>query len=159
MSSNLHSVIADAEGDMRKVYDLALILHEHLSDADPMSLDMQHALSWPASDLLQAGLALRKSFETMFDLSASGRTEPAPAPMAGTPFIDPAMISHPRIGGDPLDELCLIRDELRVVWLALGNPDEAEAYLIDIREHVNGIANRVDEIVKAASARPSGRAS
>lgn len=69
------------------------------------------------------------------------------------------MINTPRtIHADAVDELCQIRDELRVVWLALGNRDDSEAYLIQIGEHVNGLANRVSEIVKTLSPEPSGRA-
>lgn len=51
------------------------------------------------------------------------------------------------LSSDPLDELCLIRDELRVVWLALGNETD-EGYRSEVREHVNGIANRVSDIVE-----------
>ena len=50
------------------------------------------------------------------------------------------------ISNDPIDELCQIRDELRVVWLALGNETD-EGYRSEVREHVNGIANRVNDIV------------
>jgi ABC-type Fe3+-hydroxamate transport system substrate-binding protein len=49
---------------------------------------------------------------------------------------------------DPIDELCQLRDEMRVIWIALGSQEEAEGYLMSIREHVNGITNRVDEVIK-----------
>lgn len=52
------------------------------------------------------------------------------------------------ISDDPVDELAQIRDELRVVWLALGNNVDGEGYLTEVREHVNGIANRVSDIVQ-----------
>lgn len=52
------------------------------------------------------------------------------------------------ISTDPIDELCQIRDELRVVWLALGNDNQAEAYRVEIGEHVNGIANRIHDLVE-----------
>ena len=51
------------------------------------------------------------------------------------------------ISDDPVDELAQVRDELRVVWLALGNGVDCEGYLSEVREHVNGIANRVSDIV------------
>jgi hypothetical protein len=54
------------------------------------------------------------------------------------------------VSTDPIDELCQIRDELRVVWLALGN-DTDQGYLPAVREHVNGIANRVHDIVEQMS--------
>lgn len=69
------------------------------------------------------------------------------------------------VSTDPVDELCQIRDELRVVWLALGNETDGGdgAYLTEVREHVNGIANRLRDIVEhmsavaleAASAKPA----
>lgn len=55
---------------------------------------------------------------------------------------------------DPLDELCQLRDELRVVWVGLGNEEDAEAYRVEIREHVNGIANRVADIIKTMTEAP-----
>jgi hypothetical protein len=48
----------------------------------------------------------------------------------------------------PADLLCQCRDELRVIWLALGNEEDKDGYRVEIREHVNGIANRVAEIIK-----------
>lgn len=52
------------------------------------------------------------------------------------------------VSTDPIDELCQIRDELRVVWLALGNEEQAEAYRVEIGELVNGIANRIADLIK-----------
>ena len=40
---------------------------------------------------------------------------------------------------DAVDRLHQIKDELRVIWLALGNPENAEGYLTEIGEHVNGL--------------------
>jgi len=54
------------------------------------------------------------------------------------------------VSDDPIDELCQIRDELRVVWLALGNETD-EGYQSEVREHVNGIANRLRDIVNHMS--------
>lgn len=47
---------------------------------------------------------------------------------------------------DAVDQLHQIKDELRVIWLALGNAENAEGYLTEIGEHVNGLANRLDDI-------------
>ena len=49
----------------------------------------------------------------------------------------------------PADELCQLRDELRVIWVALGGAaEDIENNLGEIREHVNGIANHLGEVVK-----------
>lgn len=55
------------------------------------------------------------------------------------------------ISDNPIDELAQVRDELRVVWLALGNDADSEGYLSEVREHVNGIANRISDIVQHLS--------
>jgi hypothetical protein len=52
---------------------------------------------------------------------------------------------------DPIDELCQLRDEIRVVWCALGAGEESEGYLTEIREHVNGIANHLGEVIHVMS--------
>jgi hypothetical protein len=57
------------------------------------------------------------------------------------------------VSDNPIDELAQVRDELRVVWLALGNDTDSEGYLLEVREHVNGIANRVSDIVKHLNAK------
>ncbi|MGB3418744.1 MAG: hypothetical protein WBA36_18880 [Mesorhizobium sp.] len=56
---------------------------------------------------------------------------------------------------NPIDELCQLRDEMRVVWCALGAGEESEGYLDEIREHVNGIANHLGEVIRAMSAAPA----
>lgn len=50
---------------------------------------------------------------------------------------------------DAVDDLCQLRDELRVIWLAIGNTaDQGDGeYSVEIREHVNGIANRVATVI------------
>lgn len=48
---------------------------------------------------------------------------------------------------DAIDALCQIRDELRVVWMALGNTQQADGYLTEVGEHVNGLANRVRDVI------------
>lgn len=54
----------------------------------------------------------------------------------------------------PIDELCQLRDEIRVVWVALGGDSEdVEGYRTEIREHVNGFANHLGEVIKAMGAR------
>lgn len=54
---------------------------------------------------------------------------------------------------DPIDQLCQIRDELRTAWLALGNtvdlPDDG--LLTPVREHINGLANRLHDVVEDMS--------
>lgn len=55
----------------------------------------------------------------------------------------------------PVDELCQIRDELRVVWLALGNEQQADAYRIEIGEHVNGLVNRIADLIELMNGRVS----
>jgi hypothetical protein len=62
------------------------------------------------------------------------------------------------VSDDPVDELCQIRDELRVVWLALGNEID-EGYQSEVREHVNGIANRLRDIVNHMSGEALAKAS
>jgi len=49
---------------------------------------------------------------------------------------------------DAIDLLCQVRDELNVVWLALGNTSDLsdDGLLTQIREHVNGLHNRVSDI-------------
>lgn len=49
---------------------------------------------------------------------------------------------------DAVDRLHQIKDELRVIWLALGNPENAEGYLTEIGEHVNGLADPLDDICR-----------
>lgn len=48
---------------------------------------------------------------------------------------------------DPIDELCQIRDELRVVWLALINPD-SRGYTTQVGEHVNILGDRLGNIIE-----------
>lgn len=48
---------------------------------------------------------------------------------------------------DPLDELCQIRDELRVVWLALINPD-SRGYTTQVGEHVNVLTDRLGDLIE-----------
>ena len=50
---------------------------------------------------------------------------------------------------NPADELCQLRDEIRVVWVALGGDlDDIENNLGEIREFVNGIANHLGEVIR-----------
>ena len=51
----------------------------------------------------------------------------------------------------PVDLLCQCRDELRVIWMALGNEQDHDGYRAEIREHVHGVANRIAAIAKAMS--------
>lgn len=55
---------------------------------------------------------------------------------------------------DCIDQLRQIENELRTIWLALGNTtDIAEDYLCDVREAVNGVTNRLDETCKVMEGR------
>ena len=50
----------------------------------------------------------------------------------------------------PSTSFAQIENELRTIWLALGNTtDLAEDYLCDVREAVNGVTNRLDEACTA----------
>lgn len=56
---------------------------------------------------------------------------------------------------DHLDAMHQLRDEMHVVWLALGNEtDMSESALYRIREHVNGIHLRFSDICKEIDAAP-----
>lgn len=55
------------------------------------------------------------------------------------------------VTGDPVDELNQIKDELRVVWLALSSPHADQGYTPHIGEHVNGIVNRLEALCEAMS--------
>jgi hypothetical protein len=55
----------------------------------------------------------------------------------------------------PVDELCQLRDELRVIWVALGGTaEDIENNLCEVREHVNGIANHLGEVIRVMSGEP-----
>lgn len=56
---------------------------------------------------------------------------------------------------NPIDDLNQLRDEIRVVWCALGAGEEVEGYLAEIREHVNGIANHLGEVIRVMSTEPA----
>lgn len=55
---------------------------------------------------------------------------------------------------DAIDQLDQIRDELRVIWLALTNADQAEGYIVEIGEAVNGVTRRLAETCKLMEAQP-----
>ncbi|PWJ73855.1 hypothetical protein C7441_12539 [Pseudaminobacter salicylatoxidans] len=49
-----------------------------------------------------------------------------------------------------IDQLHQIRDELSVIWLALGNTaDMAEDYMVDVREALYGTTNRLRDVCRA----------
>ena len=61
---------------------------------------------------------------------------------------------RPKISIACIDQLRQIENELRTIWLALGNTtDLAEDYLRDVREAVNGVTNRLDEACTAMEKR------
>lgn len=50
-----------------------------------------------------------------------------------------------------IDDLAQVRDELRVLWVALGNDDDADDHRTEIREHVYALGERVAKAVGAMS--------
>lgn len=87
-------LVSNAEGDMRKVYDHAFLLYDHLSNADPLTPDEQAALNWPAGDLLEAGRRLREHADAMYEAAILHRAAARPALATdGEPFIDPVALS------------------------------------------------------------------
>lgn len=54
---------------------------------------------------------------------------------------------------DPIDLLCQIRDELKTIWLAMGNTVDLsdDGLLTPVREHVNGLANRLHNVIEDMS--------
>lgn len=64
---NMLGIVSNAEDDMRKVYDLALIIDDYLSDAShPIDEDRKRALSRVSSDLLDTGARLRTACDQMY---------------------------------------------------------------------------------------------
>ena len=59
------------------------------------------------------------------------------------------------VSDNPVDELCQIRDELRVVWLALGNHHDG-GHFTEVREHINGLESRLSGIVEHLIGRGPG---
>lgn len=51
---------------------------------------------------------------------------------------------------DSIDRLCQIRDELKTIWLALGNTADLtdDGLLTPVREHVNGLTGRLQNVIK-----------
>jgi hypothetical protein len=94
------ALVADAEGDMRRVYDHALLLHSHLSKVDPLTLDEQAALIWPAGDLLKAGRDLREHCDTLYEAAILYNAAARPKPTVdGTPLVDPSKLSIDQMFG------------------------------------------------------------
>lgn len=54
---------------------------------------------------------------------------------------------------DSIDLLCQIRDELKVIWLALGNTMDLadDGLLTPVREHVNGLSGRLHNVIEDMS--------
>lgn len=54
---------------------------------------------------------------------------------------------------DSIDRLCQIRDELKTIWLALGNTGDLtdDGLLMPVREHVNGLTNRLHDVIEDMS--------
>lgn len=61
---------------------------------------------------------------------------------------------------DSIDLLCQIRDELKTIWLALGNTVDLadDGLLTPVREHVNGIANRLHSVINDLNTTSKGGA-
>jgi hypothetical protein len=69
-AADLFSIVSSAEGDMRRVYDHAYLLYDYLCRREPISEDLKDALSWPASDLLEAGRRLRDHCDALYALAS-----------------------------------------------------------------------------------------
>lgn len=54
---------------------------------------------------------------------------------------------------DSIDLLCQIRDELKTIWLALGNTTDLadDGLLTPVREHVNGLTGRLHNLIEDMS--------
>lgn len=93
------SLVADAESDMRMVYDHALIVYDYLSSADPLTPDQKSALNWPAGELLDAGRRLREHSDAMYDAAILYRGAARSKSAAGEPaaegnlFVDPSTLT------------------------------------------------------------------
>lgn len=59
-------LVFDAEDDMRKVRDLALIVHDHMTGKQVITAEMQSALSWLTCELVEIGERLHTRFDAIF---------------------------------------------------------------------------------------------
>lgn len=65
--SPIFVAVSGAEGDMRKVYDLALIIHEFMIDRGPLSEEMRGALSHLTADLVTLGQRLCRHSDHLYE--------------------------------------------------------------------------------------------
>ncbi|PWJ75259.1 hypothetical protein C7441_12141 [Pseudaminobacter salicylatoxidans] len=56
---DLFALASSMEDDMHKVSDLAFLINDYLTRGDRITLEMQQALCWPASELVEVGRKLR----------------------------------------------------------------------------------------------------
>lgn len=59
------TLVFDAETDMRKVKDLALLLHDQMAGTQGISSEMQGALAWLTGELLEIGERLNQRFDNL----------------------------------------------------------------------------------------------
>lgn len=104
-------IISAAEGDMRKVYDHAFLLHDHLSRAGTLTEDEQGALVWPAGDLLKAGDNLRSHCDAMYEAAQQLRAVDRPK-LSDEPIVQPDKLSVEAMYSlfDALGTVCSVMD-------------------------------------------------
>lgn len=87
------ALVSAAEGDMRKVYDHAFLIHDHLSRAGTLTEDEQGALVWPAGDLLEAGRNLREHCDKLYEAARLLRFADHQTATITEPIVDPTKLS------------------------------------------------------------------
>lgn len=87
------ALVSAAEGDMRKVYDHAFLLHDHLSSAGTLTEDEQGALVWPAGDLVKAGWNLREHCDKLYEAARLLRFADRQTATSAEPIVDPTKLS------------------------------------------------------------------
>ena len=157
------AIVSAAEGDMRKVYDHAFLLHDHLSDARRITNEEQGALVWPASDLLATGEKLRKHCDAMYaaarELVAADRPK-----LSDQPIIQPGKLSIEQLFGlfEALGTICEVMDGMlcqprfshKANLNAAGEMlDRVQEALIDAREDIRQEVRARKEVSKVELSR------
>jgi len=150
-------LVSAAEGDMRRVYDHAFLIHDHLSHAGTLTEEEQGALVWPAGDLLKAGWNLREHCDAMYEAARLYRAADRPKPPSVAAAIDPSKLSIEQMFalfnalgtvGDVMDGLlCQPRFKSR------HNLNEAGEMLDQLRDVVSDAR---EAIRRDVASRPSG---
>ncbi len=86
-------LVSAAEGDMRRVYDHAFLIYDHLSQARTMTEDEQGALVWPAGDLVKAGRHLREHCDKLYEAARLLRFADRPTGTSAESIVDPTKLS------------------------------------------------------------------